>query len=135
MQLLGDPLSVILARQMDACTLRQRVIANNIANVNTPGFKKSEVDFQRQLQEALGSGNAGLRTTSDRHIGSPGRGVSGLVPTVVQVQDTSMRAGKNNVDIDEEMVNLAANTLLYRLVTRINGDRANTLSYVIRGGK
>ncbi|MBF7081967.1 flagellar basal body rod protein FlgB [Desulfallas sp. Bu1-1] len=135
MQLLGDPLSTILARQMDACTLRQRVIANNIANVNTPGFKKSEVNFQQQLKEALGSGGFSLRTSSDRHIGSPGRGTGGLVPTVVQVRDTSMRAGKNNVDIDEEMVNLAANTILYRLVTMINGDRANTLSYVIRGGK
>ncbi|WP_034629033.1 flagellar basal body rod protein FlgB [Desulfotruncus alcoholivorax] len=134
MKLFNDGLSSLLVKQMDACTLRQRVIANNIANINTPGFKKSEVNFQQQLMAALNNSEVGLRVTNQRHIGAANN-LQQLEPEVVQVEDTSMSAAKNNVDIDEEMVNLAANTLVYRLATRINSDRVNLMSYVIKGGR
>ncbi|SFF95765.1 flagellar basal-body rod protein FlgB [Desulfotomaculum arcticum] len=134
MKLFNDEFSNILVKQMDACTLRQRVLANNIANVNTPGFKKSEVNFQQQLKAALNHNAMGLRVTNQRHIGAANN-LQLLKPEVLQTEDTSMRAGKNNVDIDEEMVNTAANTLLYRLTTRVNSDRANLISYVIKGGR
>jgi len=126
--LFNDTLSMILTKQMDACTLRQRVIADNVANINTPGFKKSSVNFQQQLKEALDSSDITGRTTEQASI-------STLEPQVVKVRDTAMKAGKNNVDIDQEMVDLAANTLLYRLATRVQSDRANMLSYVIKGGR
>jgi len=135
MNLFNDTLSTVLVRQMDACTLRQQVIANNIANVNTPGFKKSEVNFQQQLQQALGESDFAMRTTSARHIAPGQSGLQNLEPEVVQVGDTAMKSSKNNVDIDEEMVDLAANTLLYRLATRVRSDRANIMSYVIKGGR
>lgn len=134
MKLFNDEFSDILVKQMDACTLRQRVLANNIANVNTPGFKKSEVNFQQQLKAALNNNDVGLRVTNQRHIGAANN-LQWLKPEVLQATDTSMSAGENNVDIDEEMVNTAANTLLYRLTTRVNSDKVNLLSYVIKGGR
>ena len=134
MKLFNDDFSNILAKQMDACTLSQRVIANNVANINTPGFKKSEVDFQSQLKAALNHREVGLRVTNQRHIGAADN-LQWIKPEVTQVKDTSINAGKNNVDIDEEMVNLAANTLIYRLATTLNSDRVNLMSYVIKGGK
>ena len=133
MKLFDDGLSTILAKQMDACTLRQRVLANNIANVNTPEFKKSEVNFQQQLKAALDNSAVQLKATNERHLGATNN-LQWLKPEVQQVKDTSMKAEKNNVDIDEEMVNLAANTIVYRLTTRINSDQVNLLSYVIKGG-
>ncbi|HBX23709.1 MAG TPA: flagellar basal body rod protein FlgB [Desulfotomaculum sp.] len=121
---------------MDACTTQQRVIANNIANVNTPGFKKSTVNFQQQLQAALGNSSLGMKATNKRHLAGGGlNGLGGLAPQIVKVDNTSMKAGQNNVDVDEEMVNLAANTLLYQFATRVKSDRANSLSYVIKGGR
>lgn len=45
MEILNDSLSTILAKQLDACTLRQKVIANNVANVNTPIFNRSRWIF------------------------------------------------------------------------------------------
>lgn len=135
MKLFDDPLSNILTKQLDACTVRQQVVANNIANENTPGFKKSKVNFQQQLKETLHKGNGiSLNTSNARHI-SPGQGrLAELAPEVIQVQGTSMKAGQNNVDIDEEMVDLAANTLLYKLAAKVRGDRTNMMSYVIKGG-
>ncbi|AGL01662.1 flagellar basal body rod protein FlgB [Desulfoscipio gibsoniae] len=123
MSILNDTLSIILTKQLDTCTLRQRVIANNIANFNTPGFKKSEVSFQQQLKKAL----------DDSHV-KQNNNLAELTPKIVQVKNTAMKADGNNVDIDQEMVNLATNTLLYRLATRVKSDKGNILSYVIKGG-
>ncbi len=135
MKLLYDPLSTILARQMDACALRQRVIADNIANANTPGFKKSVVSFQQQLKRALGETGFNMSVSHPRHIAPGQGGLDNLTPQVIKVEGTSMRASENNVDIDQEMVNLAANALLYRLAARVWSDRANLMSYVIKGGR
>ncbi len=123
MNIFNDMLSVILTKQLDACTLRQQVIANNIANFNTPGYKKSEVSFQQQLKKVL----------ENSHI-KQNNNLTELTPEIIQVKDTAMRVDDNNVDIDQEMVNLATNTLLYRLATRVKSDKDNTLSYVIKGG-
>lgn len=136
MQIFNDAVNTILVKQMDACTTRQRVIANNIANVNTPSFKKSTVNFQQQLHAALGNNSLGMKTTNKRHIGGNGLDrLGGLAPEIVKVDATAMKAGQNNVDVDEEMVNLTANTLLYQFAARVKSDRANSLSYVIRGGR
>lgn len=135
MEILNDSLSTILAKQLDACTLRQKVIANNVANVNTPIFNRSRVDFQQHLKEALNSGGFAMRTADERHIAPRQGGLDSLVPKIVLENATAMKASGNNVDIDEEMVDLVSNTLLYRLATRVRSDRANTMSYVIKGGR
>ena len=134
MKILYDPVNTMLAKQMDACATRQRVIANNIANANTPGFKKSTVNFQQQLGAALENG-FGMKTSNPRHIGRGQGGLEDLEAEVSRVEDTSMRAGENNVDIDQEMVDLAANTLLYRMATRVRSDRSNIMSTVVKGGR
>ena len=136
MRILNDAINTVLVKQMDACAMRQQVIANNIANVNTPGFKKSTVNFQQQLRAALGNSSMEIKATNKRHIagGSPNK-LEGLSPRVDRVDGTSMKAGQNNVDLDEEMVNLTANTLMYQFAARVKSDRANSLSYVIKGGR
>lgn len=136
MKILNDAINTILVKQMDASTLRQQVIADNIANVNTPGFKKSAVNFQHQLRAALDGNFMGMKTTNKRHIndGSPDK-LEELAPEVIKTGGTAMKAGLNNVDLDEEMVNLAANTLMYQFAARAKSDRGNLLSYVIKGGR
>ncbi|MCG8401532.1 MAG: flagellar basal body rod protein FlgB [Firmicutes bacterium] len=135
MKILSDPTNNILAKQMDACTMRQRVIANNIANANTPGFKKSTVNFQQQLRAALECGGFRMKTSDPRHIARGQGGLDDLAAEVSRVEDTSMRAGENNVDIDQEMVDLAANTLLYRLATRVRSDRSSIMNNIVKGGR
>lgn len=136
MKILNDLTGVILAKQLDASALRQQVIADNIANVNTPGFKKSAVNFQQQLRAALEGNSMGMKATSKRHLAGiyPDK-LAALKPEVIKTEGTSMKAGQNNVDLDEEMVNLAANTLMYQFAARVKSDRSNSLSYVIKGGR
>lgn len=133
MDMFSNPVLTALGKQLDSVSLSQRVIANNVANVNTPGFKKSFVSFQEQLKAALGKQEFVMLTTSPRHMGGSVP-LENIAPGVVQEKDSTMRYGDNNVDIDQEMVNLAANTLLYDTSTLILTNKFNGLENVIRGG-
>lgn len=118
---------------MDAAALTQRVIAHNVANANTPGYKRLGVSFTEELRKALGEeGSLRLLTSDPRHIEAP-VSLARLEPTVVREEGTTMSSSGNNVDIDQEMVNLVANTLLYHVTARALGDHLSLLHYVIRG--
>lgn len=134
LNLFNSPVMTGLSKQLDSSSLTQRIIANNVANVNTPGFKKSHVSFQEELRRALDAKAPVLLTSDQRHIG--GRVDIGQVfPQVIQERGTTMRYSQNNVDIDQEMVNLAANTILFDVGANALSSRLGLLSYVIRGGR
>ncbi|MCL5058545.1 MAG: flagellar basal body rod protein FlgB [Actinobacteria bacterium] len=134
MNLFDSPVMIALARQLDSSTLTQRVIANNVANVNTPGFKKSYVSFQDELKRALDTGAPSLITANPRHLGGK-VDIAQVKPRVVQENGTTMLYGQNNVDIDEEMVNLAANSITYDFGVNAISGKMGLLSYVIKGGR
>ncbi|AQS59827.1 flagellar basal body rod protein FlgB [Desulforamulus ferrireducens] len=130
MNIFDSPMFTILQKGLDATSLRQRVIANNVANINTPGFKKSYVSFEDQLKAVIKNEGGTLKGTHAKHIGT----ASGpLIPEVKQVKDTTMRYDGNNVDVDEEMVNLAATTIQYDVIAQGLIDQFNILGIVIGG--
>ncbi len=132
MDLFSSQALVGLKKGLDAGALRQRVIANNIANFNTPGFKKSAVEFESLLKAALGRDTVKLVATAPRHFGTAPL-LAELKPEVRVNEATSMREDGNNVDIDEEMTNLAVNSIKYQAVTRELSERISLLGYVITG--
>ena len=86
------------AKLTDVTQLRQRVLAQNVANVNTPGYRRLEVRFEDTLAEQLDSrADSSLKT---------------LRPEVVEDQATPTRLDGNNVEVDLEMARLNKNTLL-----------------------
>ncbi|WP_024621271.1 flagellar basal body protein [Metaclostridioides mangenotii] len=94
---------------LDASNLRSQTIANNIANINTTGYKRKYVSFE----ETLESNTPKIEVKVDR--------------------SRSMRVDKNNVDIESEKVNQAATTLQYSaLVTMANG-KLSMIKSVIGG--
>lgn len=132
MEIFSNPVMASLKKGLDAEALRQRVIANNVANVNTPNFKKSTVAFESLLKKALGRESLEMITTDPRHFGGTPR-LAELRPEVNLNETTTMRTDGNNVDIDEEMTNLAANGIQYQATARELGDRISLLSFVITG--
>jgi len=99
---------------IQAANLRQGVISNNIANVDTPYFKRSSVSFESMLQAEMNDGMPALqgRRTNVRHfVIGPTNEVPG--PVVGTDQSTAMNNNQNNVDIDSEMTKLAENQLRY----------------------
>lgn len=129
-----DPVTALLTRALDAEALRQRVIANNIANLNTPGFKRSRVNFQAFMEAATQADASGhLKRTDPRHI--PGRPGGGGPPGVEQVRETSQRADGNNVDLDREMLEMVENVLAFQTISQLRSKKSGIMSLVIRGGR
>ncbi|MFA5536000.1 MAG: flagellar basal body rod protein FlgB [Bacillota bacterium] len=131
---LSDVTSIALEKSLNVAGERHRVIANNIANVNTPNFKRSYVDFEGELKRSLGKGNQiKLRRTNQRHLGAGS--IENLSPQIKQDRNSVMRADGNNVDIDLENAELAINTIMYNAAaTRLN-QKLGQLRYVINGGR
>lgn len=114
MQLLNGIGFQSLETALQAANLRQGVLANNIANVDTPYFKRSGVSFENLLKNEMSSSTPALsgQRTDERHLPI---GLSSRLPApAVQTdQSTAMNNNLNNVDIDSEMTQLAENQLRY----------------------
>ena len=125
-----------LGRGLAAANLRQEVISNNIANVNTPNFKKSDVVFEELLAKEIGmddSGRLPLVRTHDRHL--PVGMIGGAKASIQEDDTTTMRVDNNNVDIDIEMASLAKNQLYYNAMATELGVYVNKLKNVITSGQ
>ena len=108
----------LLERTLDAASMRQAVIANNIANVDTPKFKRSAVQFEELLQESLrGDPRLVGRRTDPRHI-YIGKGGLEVKPKIIVDEESVMNNNLNNVDIDTEMSMMAKNQLRYNALVQ-----------------
>lgn len=119
----------ILKRGLDAASERSTVIGDNIANINTKGYKRKYVTFEETLKNS--SNDLEMKTTDDKHMK-----INGDAGDIQVKQDNSnLKEDGNNVDIDNEMVNLAANNLMYNaMISQIN-SRISMTKEVINGGK
>ncbi len=114
---------------LDASALRGKVIANNMANINTEDFKKSYVSFEENLTNATNEFN--LKRTKNVHLNGE---LNESLISVKEDKSTSMRTDGNNVDMDLEKINQASNTLMYNaLITQAN-SKLNMTKAVISGG-
>jgi flagellar basal-body rod protein FlgB len=128
----------VLQRSMDVSLLRQDVIANNIANSDTPNFKRSEVNFESALRDALESEQRVARScpaalTDERHIPFD-RAVDYRTVQPRRRLDylTTAKNNGNNVDIEQESMNLLNNQLLYTLMSDAVRAKFSQLNLVLR---
>ena len=116
----------VLAKAADGAWLRNEAIANNIANVNTPNYKRQDVSFESELKHAL---KASKYESLDEKVENlnDGSNLSKIEPrTYTDSANYSYRLDGNNVDIDNENVELASNQIKYNaLIQGINGDFTN----------
>ena len=110
-------------RLLDAYATRGEVLANNIANVSTPNFKRSDVTFEHELNRALASEDKKMlmaKTTDSRHIPFEiPMDYKKVEPNIIVDYDTTYRNDLNNIDIDSEMAEEAKNTMRYQMFTQI----------------
>ena len=128
---LDGPVLNVLQKGLEASSTRQQVLSNNVANIDTPKFKRSDVDFQAVLGAALGEngGALSMKMTSLKHL--PGL-ADGSGSGIVTDQSTSLRNDGNNVDVDREMSNVAENGLYYSSLTRAISSQLGLLRSVIK---
>ena len=100
----------LLSKAADASWVRNTVLNNNLANVSTPGFKRSDIAFEDYLKKELSS--AATNVFMDQAVA--GVDLSKLnVTTYVDQKELSYRLDGNNVDVDVENANLAQNSIRY----------------------
>lgn len=100
--------------------MQNNAISNNIANVNTPGYKRQKVNFQEVLQNQMNMNQSVKMTlTNSKHMDP----VNSSDLRVETISDTSYRVDDNNVDIDVENAEMAKNTIYYNtVVNQVNGQ-------------
>jgi flagellar basal-body rod protein FlgB len=133
-KVLFDPTPIpLLKRSLDASSLRQKVIANNLANVSTPAYNRREVTFEDELRKAINRNGIQGRTTHRRHIPIGRQSVDRVQPKIVEVTDQADFNGVNNVDVDQEMAALAKNQILFNAAAKLAADKFRGLRKAILG--
>ena len=118
----------VLDKAADASALRHKAISNNIANNDTPGYKRQDVDFESVLASELGKTKY---TSLDEKIKDVS--LSNLnVNTYRDATNYSYRLDGNNVDIDKENVELAANQIKYKGLVDSMTQEFNRLKQAMR---
>lgn len=109
---------------------RAEVLASNIANADTPGFKAKDLSFKDALASATQGSSFNLSNTSERHI-SGGRGIASDVQFRVPNQPDT--GDGNTVDVQEERSNFMQNSMEYQASLSFLSSKFQTLSKAIKG--
>lgn len=115
----------LIKKGLDMSSLRQKATASNIANINTPDFKAGRVVFEELIRAEI---------LNREKIGAMRFGVEDVEAIELEIKDrttTIINDNGNNVDIDLEMTELAANELYYNTLIRQVNAKLSNLSYVI----
>jgi flagellar basal-body rod protein FlgB len=114
-----DETPILLKKLMDSCAVRHSVLANNLANVNTPGFKRSDVDFRKTLAEAVKAGDVAKLASAQ--------------PQIKTDHDAKPNDTGNSVSTQTEIGMMTDNGLLYSLSVRVMSEKFAEVRKAIRG--
>jgi len=128
-----DQTTNLLLKGLDAAALRQQVTAHNLANLNTPFFKRSDVSFEEELKKAKNNLGGPMARTHEKHF--PRSTVPDIEAQVKKDTTTVRRLDGNNVDLEREMLNMVSNQLRYNTYVQTMNNRYNNWRYVINEGR
>jgi len=114
----------ILERMVQAANIRQKVIASNIANSDTPGFKAKDVKFNNLFGKEMK-----LSATNPKHIGA---GKSGEISSRTEVEDNLSWEDRNNVELNVEVAKMTENALLHDTAVTILSSKIKMFKNAIR---
>lgn len=120
----------ILDKAADASWIRENVITNNIANIDTPGYKRQDVDFESVLQKALGKTKY---SSLDKKVRELNQDLGKLTTTsYTDAANYSYRLDRNNVDENTENAELASESLRYQLLTTAITNNFSRMQTVLK---
>ncbi len=108
----------LLAAALQAEGLRQKAIASNIANIETPGYRRVEVKFEELLAKAMDEGQGKVH-------------VDQVEPEVHQPKETPIKANGNDVHLEIEVGNMVQNTLRHETLTRLLAKKVRGIDKII----
>jgi flagellar basal-body rod protein FlgB len=130
----SDPM-VTLKKALEATSTRQKAHAQNIANAETPGYKRVAVGFEDQLKDVLeGQNLGGMARTDPRHMtGAGASSLAALTPSVTEEEPDGTSPGINGVNIDQEMAEMAETQIRYLASVELLKRRYTGLKMAIKG--
>jgi flagellar basal-body rod protein FlgB len=128
-----------LERALDVRLVRENVLAANVANVDTPGFKPKDVDFTATMVaiEGAAHGEGGVSLPTPPTLGGNTSEASGLAARDLPIVDVPAGGASfdgNTVDLDRTMVAMAENALQYSASAKAAGKKLAILRYVVSDG-
>jgi len=111
-----DPTQLLLTRLLDATALRNRVLANNVANADTPGFIRQDVPFERELAAAVRGGC-----------------LESFAPKIEADKTAPTRADGNNISVDRELAELNKNAMMHQMAIQLMQQKLSMQRMAITG--
>ncbi|MCD6156123.1 MAG: flagellar basal body rod protein FlgB [Candidatus Atribacteria bacterium] len=125
-----DRVFALLERGLDFAAQRQELLASNIANVETPGYKRRDLDFESLLKGLEEQDNRiGLARTSPRHLSGSVKNEEGFP---VKEESITIRDDGSSVDVEREMVTLLENGLYYQVLSKLTSGKFRLLYTVLK---
>jgi flagellar basal-body rod protein FlgB len=132
-----DLTTAVLTSSLSGYNARNTALANNIANAETPGYKRVDVSFEAALADAVDADRQRLARGEQGFTAFDGAGVTRetdeVAPNVMSVDTTTMRVDGGNVDPDDEMAKLSANQLASQTVVSLLDKRFSQFRMAITG--
>ncbi len=119
----------VMERALDGAWARHEVLAENVANSETPGYKRQDLNFLGVLQDALGS-RVSLSTSDTKHLSSTQNAGFRVVE-----DRTNISADGNGVDIDLEMGEVSSNALYYDAIARQLSSQLSLIKRAVTEGR
>lgn len=130
-----DDTSRMLHKVLDLRQQNQQVIAGNIANAHTPGYSAARLEFQKELAGAVGRQDSPMAATHAKHFPLAGGNLDQVSGRVLRTPDRSGIGDANNVSVDQEMLSMAENQLLYEAAVQMLNKKLGLLKYAAQDGR
>ncbi len=125
----------LLAKVLDLRATKAQVISANIANAETPGYAPVRYSFEDDLAAAVGKPSGlPLKTTAAEHIPIHPDDFNSVAGKVIVEEDNSPIGDENGVSVDQEMVALSENQILYETAAQLLKKKLSIYRYVISDG-
>lgn len=126
----------LLGKVLDLRAQKAQVISANIANAETPGYSANHFEFEKDLAQAIKTGkNVTLATSNVAHMPAGPANFNSVTGKIVTVKDKTGIGDKNNVKVDQEMLDLSENELLYETAAQLLKMKMTQITYVLSGGQ
>ncbi|PID72019.1 MAG: flagellar basal body rod protein FlgB [Desulfobulbus propionicus] len=130
-----DQTARMLQKVLDLRAQNQQVIGSNLANAETPGYAAKTLEFEDELRSAMSCQPMTQATTHPNHIPLQPSTLSQVQGTISETKDNTGIGDENSVSVDQEMVKLSENQILYETAVTMLNKKLSLLKYTISGGQ
>jgi flagellar basal-body rod protein FlgB len=132
---LNDPTLEAMGSYMTRLSKRQQIVASNLANIDTPGYRTKDISFHATMEQLLSQNPAPLRASRPEHNAIEEMRFRPMEPEVFEVRNMQNRPDKNNVDLDSEMLKLSETSFGYAMMTQFLRSKFHTIASSINDGR